>query len=189
MSKQHFSLGTQPNITLEGMAGDIQINGYEGDETILDADITGNVNASANSLVIEGAAGDVSLWVPFAAHIMLEGITGDVTIKNIQGKVHIEGVTGDIEMRGVEHATIEGMAIGRSQSIGDAVRKNLQRSFSFAFGRKARSTEPRASVAASTTRSQEVSLDEERLAILRMLQEKKISAEEAEKLLQALGEG
>lgn len=190
MSKQHFSLGTQPNITVKGMAGDIQINGYEGDETILDADIMGNVNASANNLVVEGSAGDVSLWVPFHAHITLESVAGDVTIKNIQGKVHIEGVAGDVEMINVEHATIEGMAIGSfpAQGVADAVRKNLQRSFSFSFGRRARAAESQTSTTTTSGASRSASLDEERLTILRMLQEKKINAEEAEQLLQALGE-
>lgn len=188
MSKQHFSLGTQPNITIEGAAGHVQINGYEGEETILEADIMGNVNSSADSLVIEGSAGDVSLWVPLHAHITIEDVTGDVTVKNIQGKVHIEGVAGDVEMINVEHATIEGMARENfpAQGVADAVRRNLQRSFS--FGRRARAAEPQTPTPTTTNTSRSASLGEERLTILRMLQEKKISAEEAEQLLQALGE-
>ncbi|MFN3741642.1 MAG: SHOCT-like domain-containing protein, partial [Anaerolineales bacterium] len=178
----------QPNITLEGVTGDIQINGYEGDETILEADRMGVINASANSLVVEGSAGDVSLRVPLHAHITIEGVAGDVTIQNIQGKVHIEGLAGDVEMINVAHATIEGMATGSfpAQGIADAVRKNLQRSFSFSFGRRARAAEPQTATTTGTSRS--APLDEERLTILRMLQEKKINAEEAEQLLQALGE-
>nr|BAL53189.1 hypothetical protein HGMM_F05B10C11 [uncultured Chloroflexota bacterium] len=189
MSEQRFSLGTQPEVIIEGLVGDLRIEGYEGEETILEGDVLANAETLENRLRVEGLVGDMALRLPFQAHITLEGVTGDVSVRDIQGKVQIEGLTGEVELSNVKHATIEGMAGGRSfaQDVAGAVRNGLRRSFPFSFGGRARAAKSPASNAA--TAAPGAPLEAERLAILRMLQEKKISAEEAEQLLQALGEG
>ncbi len=178
MYQMHFSLGSQPQIRIAGIAGDIEIHGQEGEEIRLEADTLGNVNTEGNILLLNGIAGDLRLQAPRGSQIILEGISGDVRVQNIKG-VNVQGITGKIQLEAVEHVVVEGMA---KAGLGGRLSRLMSRIRPFGL----RPSSRKEAASQSIPPMAENSLEAEQLAILRMLQEKKITAEEAEKLLQAL---
>ncbi len=116
--------------------------------------------------------------MPRRAHIALEGVSGDVKVQNVT-KIEVQGITGEIEVEHVEYVNIEGMA---NSGSGGIIARLMSRVFPFNWR-----SSPRKEAVSNRTPSPKESLESEQLAILRMLQEKKITAEEAEKLLDALG--
>lgn len=185
MRQQRFALGAEPKIVLEGMAGDLEIIGREEEEILIESDDQPTIETGEGTLTLEGVVGDLRLWLPQGAQLTIEGLSGEARLQNIHGKVRIEGVAGDVELEDVPHVTVEGAAPADfARNIVARTRQVLRRSLPFSFGeRGAEKATPRPDSVASAP------LETERLTILRMLQEKKITAEEAEKLFQALGEG
>ncbi len=54
MYQKRFLLGSQPQIRITGVAGDIEISGQEGEEIRLETDVLGDVNTKDNILLLEG---------------------------------------------------------------------------------------------------------------------------------------
>ncbi|MEJ5239602.1 MAG: hypothetical protein WHS87_00175 [Anaerolineales bacterium] len=186
MLQQRFVLGAEPKIVIEGMAGDLKVIGRAEEEILVESEGPLMVEAGGETLTLEGVAGDLRLWVPQGAQIAIEGLSGDARLQNIRGTVRIDGVVGEVELSEVPHARVEGSApedFGRN--VAERVRQAVRRSFSFSSGRRGMEQ----GAPSTTATAPSASLEAERLTILRMLQEKKITAEEAERLLQALGEG
>lgn len=179
MFTQRFDLGDAPRLVLESVAGDVQVEAWEEAEVLLQAEDPVMVSQEGNLLRLESVATDVQLRVPRAASLQLESVSGDVLVNGVQGEVVVETVAGEVELINVARARLESAAERpRGMDIARRVRAAVSRSlpFAFEFGARRRPRE----------QAVDVEGDAERLAILRMLQEKKITAEEAERLLQAL---
>ncbi len=178
MYQMRFLLGSQPQIRIKGIAGNIEIYGQESEEIRLEADALGNVNTEDNTLLLDGLAGDLRLWVPRGAQIALDGISGDLKVQNVKA-MDVHGFTGEMQVNNVEHVTVEGIT---KPELGGKLSRLMSRIRPFGL----RSSHQKEAVSIRTPSTGD-SLESEQLAILRMLQEKKITAEEAEKLLDALG--
>ncbi len=178
MYQMRFLLGSQPQIHITGVAGDIEIHGQESEEIHLDADALGNVNTEGNTLILDGIAGDLRLQVPRGSQITLNGISGDVRVQNIK-EINVQGIAGEMQVEAVEHVVVEGIA---EAGLGGKLSRLMSRIRPFGL----RPSSRKEAASQSIPRRAENPLGAEQLAILRMLQEKKITAEEAEKLLQAL---
>jgi DUF4097 and DUF4098 domain-containing protein YvlB len=178
MYQMRFSLGSQPQIRITGVAGDIEVYGQEGEEIRLEADALGNVNTEGNTLILDGIAGDLRLQAPRGSQIILDGISGDVRVQNIKG-INVQEIAGEMQVEAVEHVVVEGMA---EAGLSGKLSRLMSRIRPFGM----RPSSRKETVSESIPPKAEKSLEAEELAILRMLQEKKITAEEAEKLLQAL---
>jgi hypothetical protein len=164
-----------------------------------------NLSYVSGDLNVEGVSGVVELCF----------IGGNAKLENLAGKVSVSGVMGDLQMKNVSNARVEPAQAGMSADLSERLRRKveaatqrvqrqMERSLkqaertarhgghaSYSFGAhfdKGRWKWNLAQDSGSIPSSDRVS-DEERLAILKMLQEKKITSEEAEKLLAALEGG
>ncbi len=134
-------------------------------------------------------------------------VGGDAKLQNLTGKVTVSGVIGDLQMDNVSQANIEPGNPGLGPDFSERIRRQVEagtRRAQKQAEHAARRTEQRlrrldrhgrswkVNWAAGTTPpapAGEPVSDEERMAILKMLQDKKITSEEAEKLLAALEGG
>jgi hypothetical protein len=166
------------------------------------------------SLDISSVGGDLHLQ-DVDGGIHLDFVGGDAHLQNLKGEVSVEGVIGDLQMEDVARVKVEPGKRGPGPDFSTAVShkveeaaRRAQRKFEQAARqaqRKAEQTRRRVERQlhgrgrdwtpnlnfgprgpnVGPVQSDPVS-DEERLSILRMLQEKKITSEEADKLLAAL---
>ncbi len=152
----------------------------------------GNVGGDAT---IEGLSGSVELGL----------VGGDASLRNLTGAVRLTGlVGGDTRMENVANVSVNPGNRGPDFDIGDRIRRRVQKATQKAERKLRRahadhiSKHYRAqfdtsgwkynsgSDASTSAEPGEPVSEEERMTILRMLQEKKITSEEAEKLLSAL---
>ncbi len=134
-------------------------------------------------------------------------IGGDARLQNLTGKVAVSGVMGDLQMTNVSNASVEAGSMGRRGDLSEQIRRKVEAATQRAqkqMERSMRRAEQKMRHAERYGRNWNVGWaggmspveppvepvsDEERMAILKMLQDRKITSEEAEKLLAALEGG
>ncbi len=214
MSTQTVSVRPDALIHIEAVGGDIQVEGWDRSEVKASGSQL-RLEQRADAVEID-CTGEVVLSMPRAArlelgriggdaHIQnLDGpvqvgvIGGDLNLQNLSGKVQMNGVVGgDTHMQNVSNISMTPGGEGRGYDMAQQVRRKIQRA-----ARHAERTLQRAELhayvahsarwrsnAAATLESpapEGAVTDEERLTVLRMLQDGKITSEQAEKLLAAL---
>ncbi len=160
----------------------------------------------AASLSVVFAGGDV-LIADLDGQVDTSFIGGDAKFENLSGQVTISGVMGDLKLVNVTKVSVEPGRPAVNFDLPDQIRRKVeltaqraQRQADRAVRRadqKVRQAERHArrwnvnwsAGTNSATPAPEPVSDDERLSILKMLQDKKITAEEAEKLLAALEGG
>ncbi len=142
----------------------------------------------------------------------LSFVGGNAELEHLSGDVFVSGVMGELRMSDVDRARVEPAQAGARAALSEHVRRKVEA----AAQRAQRQVERKLKQAERTARHAGHSFDarletgrwkwnlapgsapvpppervsdEERLAILKMLQEKKITSEQAEKLLSALEGG
>ncbi len=159
------------------------------------------------SISLRTIGGDVTMQ-NLSGVLELGLIGGDANLRNLSGRVQLNGaIGGETHMENVANVSVNSAARGPGSDFGDQFGERIRRQIQHATERadrkikraqakmyKAQFDSGRwkynsGSDAASPAPSGDPVSDEERMAILRMLQEKKITAEEAEKLLAALEGG
>lgn len=160
-------------------------------------------------LVVSGIGGDVTIEdLSGSVQVGLTG--GDATLRNLSGTVTLGGpIGGEMHTENVAHLSMKPGIGGADFGVGDLFHERVRQKVEHATRRaeaQIRKAERRAhryaqfrshaadglhwtwdaaGTPGATSSSEPVS-DDERMMILRMLQEKKITAEQAEKLLAAL---
>ncbi len=152
-----------------------------------------------------GAIGGAVRLQDLDGNIELGLVGGDAVLLNLSGPVQLNGmVAGDTHMENVSNISMRPGNAPAGFDVGDRVRRKVEQATQRAQ-EKARRAEERVrraeararnrphvlfgwdpSVSRSAEPAGEPVSDEERMTILRMLQEKKITSEEADKLLAAL---
>lgn len=169
----------------------------------------GDLNLSvprAASLLVVFAGGDTSIQ-NLTGEVETCFIGGDAKFQNLSGKVAVSGVMGDLQMSNVSNASVEAGRAGHGDDLSERIRRKVeaatqraQRQMEKASRRaeqKMRHAERHAhhwnvrwaGGMNSVNLPVEAVSDEERMAILKMLQDGKITSEEAQKLLAALEGG
>jgi len=100
--------GTDTDITVESVGGDLRVESVEGDITIRNAGGTVLVNSAEGGIQVDGGRGT----------IRISGIEGDVGISRARGEIAVETVEGDVTLDDVESdnvdiSTVEGDIIYR----------------------------------------------------------------------------
>ncbi len=153
-----------------------------------------------------GAVGGDARVEDLAGSIELGLVGGDAVLLNLSGPVQLNGmVGGDMHMENVSNISMHTGNVPGGFDVGDRVRRKVEQATRRAE-EKMRRAEERIRDAESRSRHRphvlfgwdsssrsttpepagEPVSEEERMTILRMLQEKKITSEEADKLLAAL---
>lgn len=218
METKTIALGSDPEIALERVGGDLEIRGWDRPELELRGEDIHELEQDGNSVSLS-CGGDLQLSVPRSAVLSLSFVGGDLELRevdgkvaiefvggsanlqNLRGQVSVEGVAGDLQMDGVSRVSVSAGGHGPdlskniSRRIEQATRqaehtrRRVERELRGKLHEKSRgwkmnlNFDPRNFAAGP--RPEPVS-DEERMAILKMLQDKKITSEEADKLLAAL---
>ncbi len=151
---------------------------------------------------IRSIGGDATIR-DLSGAVELRLIGGDANLRNLSGSVQLNGpIGGETHMENVANVSMNSGGVGPDLDINDRLRRKIQQATeradrkirraqakldSVQFGRHWGHSWPYndASPNAAQPAGDPVS-EEERMIILRMLQEKKITSEEADKLLAAL---
>ncbi len=209
MSTQTMPVGTGDAIEINQVGGDLVIQGWERAELQARGDRI-RIEKKEGAVALT-CSGDVVAHLPQAARLSVNGVGGDVKIENISGSVELGLVGGDaslvnlsgpVQLNGplggdthMENVTklSMGSIVGRPDfNLGERIRQKVEHATRRADLRVKRVEDrgrfrPSGVPAEATTMPvQEPVSEEERMAVLRMLQDKKITSEQAEKLLSAL---
>ncbi len=241
MSTNTISVGSNPQIEIDGVGGDLQVMGWDRTEIEARSDDLPRLEQSGERVSVSSSS-DLALSVPRGAILSIQQIGGDVRIEDLTGSIELSIVGGDAVLKNLSGAITLGGVIGGDVSMENVTRINMnaagghggpdisakiRRKMDEATRRAERKmreaeqkmrqvemrtqnmerrmrhigqplpprppTPPRRwhvglEGAAAVETRQPVS-DEERMAILKMLQDKKITSEDAEKLLAALEGG
>ena len=215
MSTQTIPIGSGDSVEIRQVGGDLTLQGWDRNElqargdqlrserqeasiaVACSGDLDGSV-ARGVKLSISTVGGDVRLE-NLAGSIELGVIGGDVELRNLSGAIRVTGpLGGDIQMENVANISMGHSGKGAEFDIGERIRRTVQQAT-----RRAETRLRRAEVKlrqydggswkynsgpdfTSPAQPGEPVSEEERMTILRMLQEKKITSEQAEKLLSAL---
>jgi SHOCT-like domain len=239
MSTQTFSVGSNPEIQITNVGGDLSIRGWERTDLEARSDDSPRVEQDGDAVTLS-CGGDLSVSLPRSATVAISYVGGDLKVENLDGAVELSFVGGDVFLQNISgEVSIAGVIGGETRTenvakvsmsaqgggIGVDVSAKVQRKVDEAMrkaDRKLRNAEhklrqahsahldfrmrdveqvmrrdgqsvsPRWNASSNTSDAEESShpiSDEERMAILKMLQEKKITSEEADKLLAALEGG
>jgi hypothetical protein len=232
VTTQTITLGPNPFLDIEHVAGDVIMEGWDKTELQAQGDEI-HIEQSEGSLNIS-CDGDLKLSMPRGIKLTisyvggdlraenLDGplevsfVGGDALLKNLKGPVSLNGmIGGDTKLENVARASMEAHEHATVPDISDHVRRKVEQATRRAE-QKMRRAEQKIKNAENKLHqharvkahidigrwkwnatpgsfppvgmSEPVS-DEERMTILKMLQEKKISSEQAAQLLSALEGG
>ena len=161
-------------------------------------------------LSVESVGGDATLQ-DLSGEVELGLVGGDASLRNLSGRVQLTGVVGgETHMDNVVNVSMSTSNRGPDFDIGDRIRRKVQKATQRAERELRRAHAEHIAKVSPIKRVYQVQFDgsrwkynsgsdapaaapagdpvseEERMTILRMLQDKKITSEEADKLLAAL---
>ncbi len=215
MSTQTMPVGSEDALEVRQVGGDLTLQGWDrselqarGDQPRIEKSDQSIVVSSSGDLVISVPRGMRIAVRAIGGDVRLEdlsgslelGVTGgDAQLRNLSGSVRLTGpIGGQIRMENVSNISMGPAGAGGDYDMGDRIRRQIAHATRraekslykaqaklqhFESGRWKYNSGP--DVSPSSEPVEPVS-EQERMTILRMLQEKKITSEQAEKLLSAL---
>jgi len=107
MDKQSITTGATPTVVIEQVQGDLRLKGHA------DLEVTAKASA-AEELFLEQrdeeiyirSESDLSVRVPLEAHVRVQTVHGEATIKALDGQLEIDTVHGNLSLRGVGPAQV-----------------------------------------------------------------------------------
>ncbi len=101
MSKR-ISLGLEPHIVIESVAGDLRLVGWDNAELLAKADDEQDLTLQQDGdAVTISCRDDLSLNVPQKASLHVQSVDGDMSVRGLAGKLDVDAVNGDVAMREV----------------------------------------------------------------------------------------
>ena len=100
MSKT-ISAGKTPVIEIEIIGGDLSVVGWEGDDILLKADDDELQVEQQGERVRISCDDDLSLRLPKAASIVVNTVSGDMSLRSVMGGVELKEIHGDLSIRDV----------------------------------------------------------------------------------------
>ena len=104
----NFNLGTEPRITIDAVAGDFRLVGWEHEEILIktsDEESLSSRQDDTNSLVLS-SSDDLSLNVPKNANVTIQKVSGDMSVRGLAGALDVNIIDGDVAIRDVGQVTI-----------------------------------------------------------------------------------
>ncbi len=215
MSKQTIPVTAQDSLEVSRVGGDLSLQGWDRQELQASGDVIhierGDLSVSIASggdlslmvprgmaVTLRSIGGDAKI-LDLSGEIELGVVGGDASLRNITGAMRMAGpIGGDLNMENVAHVSVNYASRGPDVEISDRIRRTVEkatqraeRKLRRAQGSLYRTEGSRWKYnsgfdAPPAAQPGEPVSEEERMKVLRMLQEKKITPEEAEKLLSAL---
>jgi DUF4097 and DUF4098 domain-containing protein YvlB len=91
-----LSFPQKENIELKGISGDIKVIGASRDTIEIQKDGFTKTREMDKTLKIKALSGDIKILTNNKTNMMIKGISGDIIINGLNGKINIESVSGDI---------------------------------------------------------------------------------------------
>lgn len=91
----------RPNIVFKGISGDLAVTGTNGGGVTIQKDGFARIEETGDTLTVKAISGDIALTVPRETNLELRGVSGDVAIKDIAGRIVFDAVSGDITGAGL----------------------------------------------------------------------------------------
>jgi DUF4097 and DUF4098 domain-containing protein YvlB len=89
-------------LEFKGISGDLSIQGNgDCDGIVIEKDGFAKVREEDETLGIKALSGDIKITTPRVIDLSLKGISGDITLDNLQGNTTLESVSGDITGTGL----------------------------------------------------------------------------------------
>ena len=92
MKQQRFQTDKAPHVTVKSCAGDLIVRSWMETAVLVKGEAT--VEEVEGGLTLT-SRDDLQLFVPAAAHLALESVSGDVLLKNLEGDAYLQEVSGD----------------------------------------------------------------------------------------------
>ena len=105
MSKTIFA-GKIPIVEIEMIGGDLSVVGWEGDDILLKADDDELRVEQQGERVRISCDDDLSLRLPRAASIVVNTVSGDMSLRSVMGGVELKEIHGDLSIRDVDSVLI-----------------------------------------------------------------------------------
>src|SRR6266700_3250450 len=96
--QQTFPAGSEPRVIIAQVRGDLNVNVWDQPTIAVEAD--GRVTQlyhEGDALMIREGSGDLELYVPADAEIIVTNVNGDVSINGVR-RVELENIGGDVEL-------------------------------------------------------------------------------------------
>lgn len=102
-------------VHIEHVGGDLQVVGWERAEVVAKSDDNELSLTSAGQSVSANSPGDLILYVPREADLLISKVAGDADLRALAGKTELETIGGDLQMRNLGPVTIQ--TIGGDMSL------------------------------------------------------------------------
>lgn len=215
MSTQTISIGPDDLIEIEQVGGDLEVLGFEGpdlqtrgdqvrierrsDAVAISCGSDLSISVPRTVRLSAGTIGGDARIQDLDGPVELQVVGGDAILRNLLGPVELSGmIGGDTHIENVAHLSMSAGGRRTGYDVADRIRRQVERATRRAERKVSRAEQKLHQVGRMGFRwstgsdapeplgSASPVSDEERMAILRMLQEKKITSEQADKLLSAL---
>ncbi len=93
---EKMNLPGKKKLEFKGISGNLVINGKDVNEFTIEKNGIARIFEDNNTLLIKTISGDIKIDVPKNIDIEIKGVSGDLTLDNIDGKIEILSVSGDI---------------------------------------------------------------------------------------------
>jgi hypothetical protein len=117
MSKS-IPAGTAPAISIERVAGDLSLVGWEGTDLLIKGDQDEVRFEQDGERFTFSSSADLALRVPRAASISIQKIDGDAAVRGVSGLLEIKEVIGDLSVRDINAVAID--SVGADFSLRGA---------------------------------------------------------------------
>lgn len=122
MTNRTVSAGRTPRITIENVAGDLSVVGWEGEDLLIKVDEDEMHFSQDGDRVVLSSSGDLALRVPRLATIFIRIVGGDVAVRGLDGDINIDQIRGDASLRDVKNVSI---GVAQSDISLRAIRGNI----------------------------------------------------------------
>ncbi len=96
MSNERIEVGKQPLITITDCQGDLVVRSWAETAVLIKGDEC-EVTDTEGGLTLS-THGDLTLMVPLASSVAVQGVQGDFVVKKVQGSISLQEVSGDAQI-------------------------------------------------------------------------------------------
>jgi hypothetical protein len=130
MEKYQIETGSMPHITIHSVVGDLNLKGHELEEVIVKTSEAENLELTKNEEEISiNCPSDCTIYVPHGSVVQIHSISGDASIKSLDGELSVDNVARELILRDIGAARIDqiGLDLSAKRVRGDLEVKQIGR--------------------------------------------------------------
>lgn len=112
----------KPRLELRLVSGDIEIQGRpDADLITVRKDGIGKVKEHGDTLEIKTISGNMSITLPAKTDLLIKGVSGDISLSTIDGRIEMTSVSGDITGKNLAGSLVADIVSGDADFAFDRV--------------------------------------------------------------------